>query len=126
MEQAYAQLNGGYANIDNGGQCDAVWELITGESASSENVQGPFSQDTDEEIADLILDAWNGQKSIMIGTLESAANLPGNHAYSVMDVHAPAGVVTSIEVYNPWGERKVLSLDHFNENISRIYIGDRP
>jgi hypothetical protein len=125
MEQAFAQEQGGYDEIDNGGHSDAVWELLTGESASSENLQGPIWQDSDQQVYDKIEAALDAGKGVMIGTMSSGSTvLHDNHAYSVLEVNA-AGVV----LYNPWGgdgATVTVPLADLNENMQTLYIGETP
>jgi len=132
LEQAFAQTQGGYANIDEGGHADRTWEWMTGVDASFEDLQGPFFQSTDQEVADAIDAALGDNKSVMLGTVVTPGDstiLVGNHAYSLSSVDRNgAGEITAILLYNPHGQMvgTAIPVDRFNENFAFLYTGDEP
>ena len=96
LEKAYAQANGGYAGIQNGGNpCIALQEL-TGHTAQWE---APASA----TLAALMKNVMAGDLVVMdTGAGSSQFNLVGHHAYMFEGIQTTAGVA-SVKLGNPWG-----------------------
>ncbi len=97
LEKAFAQANGGYAAISQGGSPLIALQQLTGHTASWESpVQATA--------ASLTADVTAGDLIVMDTT--SAANLPygliGNHAYMFEGLVNSNGV-SSVRLGNPWG-----------------------
>jgi hypothetical protein len=133
LEQAYAQSKGGYASIDNGEHVDLVWTALTGRNAWRHDVRAS----TDAQIAQIISEAVQADKVVILGTKPGAPWLVGNHAYYVrQDSSDAAGIVTKLFLYNPWarhpevqgldGDQETIVVAQFSANLSWVYVGDRP
>jgi hypothetical protein len=119
LEQAYAQHAGGYPALDNGGNPDVVWQLLTGKSGGRIDVSGL----TDQQISDKISEYRAAEKLVVIATLANASNLVGNHAYAVN----AAATDGRWPLRNPYGPTSnddgttSIAIDRLSENIAWIY-----
>jgi Calpain family cysteine protease len=99
IEQAYAQLNGGIANIDAGGSPVVAMETLTGHAAST--VSTTFNYAT-------LVRLINQNDTMTFDTLPFGAlsnGLIANHSYAYggANVAGPNGSQTTINLLNPWG-----------------------
>jgi hypothetical protein len=92
---------------------------------------------TDAQIAQIISEAVQADKVVILGTKPGAPWLVGNHAYYVrQDSSDAAGIVTKLFLYNPWarhpevqgldGDQETIVVAQFSANLSWVYVGDRP
>ena len=118
LEKAYAQANGGYAGIQNGGNpCIALQEL-TGHTATW---QSPSSA----TVASLMKDVQAGDLIVMdTGAGNAAYNLVGSHAYMFEGLQT-AGGVTSVKLGNPWGfdQPSLIPVAQLSKAIVEVDIG---
>ena len=95
LEEAFAQLNGGYRNIDQGGWPALAMEELTGQKASLislANVTAPMLQAHISAHDLLVLDTTDANPTY---------NLVGDHAYMITGlVNSNAG--PEVACANPW------------------------
>jgi len=129
IEKAYAQINGGYDAIGEGGAPDEAMEALTGRASKALYVRAPadlelqslaewsragyaITASTYHEPEDASLFRREGWKTI-IGNAFHDGKLVREHAYAVTNVDVTAQTVT---VDNPWGwsgDGQTLSWDDF-------------
>lgn len=96
LEQAIAQLNGGYSTISNGGYPAIAMEELTGQRAYSYSASS---------VSQSLLTAWsnaNDMISLDTSSSNSTYNLVGNHAYMFEGLTVQNGT-TYVKAGNPWG-----------------------
>lgn len=99
IEQAYAQLNGGFMSIANGGNPQIAIETLTGRPGSVANGAFNFS------MLQRIINAGCTMTfdTLPFGNLTNG--LVSNHSYAYLscNVAGPGGSQTTINLGNPWG-----------------------
>ncbi len=137
LEDAYAQLVGGFGVINGGGSVSNVYEALTRKKDPNGSVD--VTGMTNIQIQQLIADARGAGKQVGIGTLDtlspatiasttadkvngSKIKLIGNHAYIFVGIE-PDYIVLD----NPWGTtgrtaNVRLPFDFFEDAIQRLYI----
>ncbi len=121
IEKAYAEYEGGYAELV-GGSPTTTFEFLSGESASRFR---PVWAVQTRLILQAALRKGNpvciATKGTIKEKLELDYGLVGNHAYVVMG-ERDGGFV----IHNPWGFRhasRPLTADELQEVVERIYVG---
>jgi hypothetical protein len=105
VEKAYANFRTGantYASLNNGDPADALRAYNETSVGESYHAAGSSAAAT----ANDIFTHWNAYQSCTIctGSVPAGSPLVGNHCYTVVSVtRNAAGVVTSIQLRNPWG-----------------------
>jgi Flp pilus assembly pilin Flp len=125
-EKAYAQWKGGYKAIGGGGFPDNVMSDITGQSSSSTNTTGIFSDMSFSDFADrfdgnVTVAATQNKDDAKGKAVFEDGRLVANHAYWVESVDRDKQTVT---VRNPWGwnEKPVtLNWDDFKQGFGTVY-----
>jgi len=119
LEKAYATLNGGYADIANGGSPVLAMEELTGQKAS-------FIAPSSLTYASLEKDISAGDLIVM--DTSSASNLPYNlvsdHAYMFEKVTGANGAAM-VTLLNPWGydQPAAIPLSQLSKAFVEIDIG---
>ena len=138
MEQAYAQYrdrvaNGGdgdgdgYEEIEVGSSIPnhshLVWELLTGENGTNTKTEAMENA----ELQNLIQDAWDDGKRVILNTENGAPDIIGDHAYPIVRRNtADTGWV----LYNPQGPHDptdpepVILDSQLAANVRSVYILD--
>jgi hypothetical protein len=121
VEEAYAQLAGGVANIANGGNSAYVDEALSGKIGSIIQPQG-FNLSMLQKLI-------NNNDTIVFDTYPDAFGpltngLVGDHAYAYLSCHAN-GANTTLTLGNPWGfdNPTPVSLKSVMQDFSAIEIG---
>ena len=119
VEKAYAQANGGYAGIQNGGSPFLAMEQLTGKAAQ----WMPGSM--------LSLDALvkhSAAADLIVMDTYSASSLPfglvGNHAYMFEGVQSVGGVAY-VQLGNPWGyaQPSLIPFAQLSRGIAEVDFG---
>ena len=102
LENAFAQLGGGYSSIMNGGSPVYAMEQLTGKAATwySPVQFGSTAAQITANFNGLI--KANDMIVLDTNTSNSTYNLVGNHAY-MFDGLVTQGGVTYVKALNPWG-----------------------
>jgi hypothetical protein len=103
LEKAYAQVVGGYANLNKGGSSDDALATLTGHSASQKSVS-KFSVDD-------LKDAMAKKKPLVFNTTSDGSGKKGdlphgmhrNHSYTFEGVTTGADGKSKVILKNPWG-----------------------
>jgi hypothetical protein len=107
IEKAYAQMNGGYSAIGNGGNWEVGMEALTGrESTTSSSAALSFER---------VSQALKKNQPVVINTVNPGSdptrraalnrlNLVPWHTYAVVDAKVEKGV-PMVKLYNPWGNQ---------------------
>jgi hypothetical protein len=119
LEKAYAQLNGGYGVIGNGGNPAIAMEELTGHAASC---MSPASL----TLADLQNYVRAGDLIVM-DTLASGAlpaNLVNDHAY-MFDGVTGTGAAATVHLLNPWGcdQPGAILVSQLSHGFAEVDIG---
>ncbi len=103
FENAFAQLTGGYASIENGGYPVLAMETLTGRPA--------VAYDPSSIPASLLGSDWSAGDLVVFDTpdydnpsdTDAATSLIGDHAY-IFDGLTTVNGVVSVDLLNPWGD----------------------
>lgn len=118
IEKAYAQANGGYAGIQNGGYPTIALQALTGHSASWQSPAGVTVADLQAHLAasDLVI--------MDTGAGSAKYNLFGNHAY-MFEGLVTSGSETCVKLGNPWGcnQPSLIPVSQLANAVAEIDVG---
>ena len=125
LEKAYAQVSGGYAKIDKGGDPKDVLQTLTGHDADTKSVSSV-------SLDDLKNAAKNG-KPMTFSTPDDKdgkkKKLPfgmhGNHAYIFEGLETGKDGKTYVRLKNPWGfdDPQLIPYDELSKAVSAVSTG---
>ena len=95
LEEAYAQANGGYASIQNGGNPAIAMEALTGQFST-------MSSPSSMTVASLTADIAAGDLLTFDTGSSPAFGLVGDHSYMFESLQTVGGVA-EVQLGNPWG-----------------------
>ncbi len=113
IEKAYAQQEGGYAELD-GGDSGAAMTALTGKPSTATSLSSSTKAD---ELYKTLKAGKDGDHPMTFDTKGSgvASPLHDNHAYAILDVYERDGQ-QYVKVYNPWGvndgARDISKMEH--------------
>jgi len=128
FEKAWAQLNGDYDNIGNGGSSADVFEAVMGRPA----LDMAFNTRTTDACFRTIKDKLAKKLPVCLGTKDDKGNealfansgVYGDHTYTVLDAYEKNGV-KYLKVRNPWGESEPAG-NGKNDGIFDLKLSDMP
>lgn len=118
IEKAYAQANGGYGGIQNGGSPVIALQALTGHTATWQSPVGITA-------AALQADMVAGDLIVMdTGSGSAKYNLVGHHAY-MFEGLTNSGGTTCVKLGNPWGfdQPGLIPVSQLSSGIVEIDIG---
>ena len=118
LEEAFAQMVGGYENIDNGGNPASFYSALTGSTPSA---MISTSGKTNSQIWNEINNPRGQGRTVILNTKviqPDPSPVKGHHAYLIIGVSA-----AGYDLYNPWGtDHAELSMDRLTETIESYVI----
>ncbi len=118
IEKAFAQANGGYAGIQNGGYPVVALQELTGHTAS-------FESPSAATVVSLMKNIAAGDLVVMdTGSANAAFNLVGHHAYMFEGLQTANGVAC-VRLGNPWGfdAPSLIPVSLLSKGIVEVDIG---
>ena len=128
FEKAWAQLNGDYNDIGNGGSSADIFEAVMGRPALDQD----FSTSSKDRCFQIIKDKLAKKLPVCLGTKDDKGNealfantgVYGDHTYTVLDAYEKNGV-KYVKVRNPWGESEPAG-NGKNDGIFDLKLDDMP
>ncbi|HEX3349604.1 MAG TPA: C2 family cysteine protease [Acetobacteraceae bacterium] len=120
LESAYAQANGGYAAIGNGGSPVLAMEELTGQTAM-------WTQSVSAITAGL-LESLSASKDLIVMDTRNSSQLPynlvGNHAYMFDGIRTVNGAAM-VQLANPWGfdQPSLIPVSQLSKGIVEVDVG---
>lgn len=128
VERAFAELNGGYDEINEGGHADDALEVITGDDATTKNL----SSMNNEELVAFVQGRLDAHKALTTSSISAdegskkeiaagSANIHTNHAYYIISI--TSSEITVRNPHNnstPGGREVTLSLADYRRFFYKI------
>lgn len=128
FEKAYAELNGDYHSIGEGGSSADVFEWVTGRAGYTED----FSTRNADRMFTAIKQKLGQHLPVCMGTKDdhggrgdfANSGIFGDHTYTVLDAYEKSGV-KYLKLRNPWGESEP-SGNGANDGVFELKVSDMP
>ncbi len=128
FEKAWAQLNGDYNDIGDGGSSADLFEAVLGRPA----LEKDFSARNKDACFRIIKDKLAHKLPVCLGTKDDAGHealfantgVYGDHTYTVVDAYEKNGV-KMVKLRNPWGESEPRG-NGKNDGIFELKLDDMP